>query len=164
MEIIDQFDFMHNGREFTARVCVDEDMGAPWAEHDFHGVISEYTSRAKRPGERVLCEDRGYKRFYDVQESMRKAMRDGWGRHIDGQTKRQATAAAVDADFERMRGWCNDEWCWVGVSVTATGEEDNYSNALWGIESDSPEYHKEVARELADEVPIPETQSEDCGV
>lgn len=63
----------------TARIVRDEHMGAPWEEHDGHGPVSEWTDRAKRPGERVLNEDRGSKRYYDFQEAVKIARRDGWG-------------------------------------------------------------------------------------
>lgn len=62
-----------------ARIEYDEDMGPPWKEHDGHGPVSEWTSRSKRPGERVLCEDRGSKRYYDWQAAIQQAKDDGWG-------------------------------------------------------------------------------------
>lgn len=76
--------------------------------------------------------------------------------HRATMTARQYAAGAARADYERLRGWCNDSWSYVGVVVTAgcecceeyTGE----SLSLWGIESDSFEYLDEVARELADEI------------
>lgn len=66
---------------WTLRVSIEHDdgMGAPWKEHDGHGEVSEWTRRDKRPGEWVLCTDRGSSRFYDAQESQRIAIRDRWG-------------------------------------------------------------------------------------
>lgn len=70
-----------DGRTYRVRISVqfDEDHGAPWEEHDGHGPVSEWTTRDKRPGERVLVSDRGSKRYYDVQEANRIAKADGWG-------------------------------------------------------------------------------------
>jgi hypothetical protein len=55
---------------------------------------------------------------------------------------------------ERMRAWLNDEWEFVGVVAVATisipigGDSFHVielrSAGLWGIESDSPDYLKEV--------------------
>lgn len=67
------------GRRFKVTIEQDSDMGEPWKEHDGHGVVSDWERRDKRPGERVLCSERGSKRFYDVQETMKIAYRDGWG-------------------------------------------------------------------------------------
>jgi hypothetical protein len=71
--------YEYKGHSFKVTIEGDGDMGEPWKEHDGHGVVSDWTSRDKRPGERVLCEDRGSKRFYDVQASSKIARRDGWG-------------------------------------------------------------------------------------
>lgn len=40
------------------------------------------------------------------------------------------------------------------LAINAADEyaPENYSNALWGIESDNPEYHSQVAQELADQI------------
>jgi hypothetical protein len=62
---------------------------------------------------------------------------------------------AAFADFERLRRWCDDQWSYVGVSVTVgfRGVQlvDDYECALWGIESDCGEYVAEIAAELAEE-------------
>jgi len=69
------------GRTYRVRINVqdDTDMGAPWEEHDGHGPVSDWTTREKHPGERLLNSDRGSKRYYDVAEANRIAKRDGWG-------------------------------------------------------------------------------------
>ncbi|WP_396329310.1 hypothetical protein [Burkholderia anthina] len=69
------------GRVYRVRINVpyDEDMGAPWEEHDGHGPVSDWTTRDKRPGEWVLASERGSKRYYDAQEANRIAEQDGWG-------------------------------------------------------------------------------------
>jgi hypothetical protein len=143
------------GFTITARVEQDDQMGEPWKEHDGHGVVSEWTTRSKRPGERVLCEDRGSYRYYDVQASLEIAKRDGWDAEpYKTGTAKERAARAVERDFQFLRDWCRDEWCWVGVvlSVSKGGIElDEYAASLWGIESSAGEYLTEVANELLGE-------------
>lgn len=158
-ESFDQFNFSHEGIRFTARVYADCDMGEPWEVHDGHGPVSDWTRRDKRPGERVLCEDRGSFRYYDVQAATEIARRHGWGvapGWRDGfgpePTKGEIAAEAVRRDFEHLRAWCSGGWHWCGVGVAPEGEEDDsvfYANALWGIESDGGDYIRETACELA---------------
>ena len=84
-----------------------------------HGPVSEWTTRAKQLGERVLVEDRrGAKRYYDFAEAVRIAKRDGWDAPPLGEgTKGQRAARAAEADFNRLRGWCNGDWEYVGIVV-----------------------------------------------
>lgn len=161
--MFDNDTFERGGHNFRVQLPFDEDMGAPWEKHDGHGIISEWTSRDKAPGERVLCEDHGHKRYYDIKATIAIAKKDGWGCSHgslkDGKythshkTKKEAVACAVDQDFERMKAWCNDEWHWCGVVVTMLNDEDEeteLADSLWGIEDDSDDYLDDVANELAD--------------
>ena len=161
---LESFDFDHAGKTFLAEIYTDNDMGAPWENSDWHGIVSDWETRSKLPGEWVLCEDRRARRFYDAQETMKKARADSWGLSDPALIKlcealgRQATrgeivAAAVRADFEFLRGWCDGEWYYVGVCVQATGADCNaFENALWGVESGDTAYIREVAAELASEI------------
>lgn len=63
----------------TATIEHDSDTGAPWSEHDGHGPVTDWTIRAKRPGELILSTDGPHKRYYDFAEACRIARRDGWG-------------------------------------------------------------------------------------
>jgi hypothetical protein len=112
-------------------------------------------------GEMVLCDDRSSKRFYDFQEAVKIARRDGWG--FPGMTEEaratmkrgEIAQRAAMADFERLRAWCNDQWHYVGCVVTLLDEDDEETDeaeSLWGIESDADEYLQETALELADEI------------
>lgn len=146
--------FLHRSRTFRVTFPFDDTCEAPWERGDGHGPVSEWTRRAKRAGERELASDHGHKRFYDVQEAMKIAKRDGWDAEPYGGSKGEKAARAVEADFEFLRRWCNDQWHYVGCVVAlldGDGEEVE-STSLWGIESDSREYLDEVARELADEL------------
>lgn len=147
----DAEEFEHGGYRFIRWTERDSDLREPWIEHDGHGDVVEIVNYPgervlKRPGERVLHRNGRTVWLYDWQDAARKARKD-WGA-TDIQ-------AAVQADFDRMRGWLNDDWWWVGVCVQQldkdgcpTGEVES----LWGIESDSPDYHKEVSEELADQL------------
>lgn len=143
----------------TATIVHDEDMGEPWKEHDGHGPVSDWENRDKRPGERVLHEDHGSKRFYDYAEAIKIAKRDGWDAPPYGEgTAGQRAARAVEADFQRMRAWCNGEWYWVGVrlSVSKNGVTlDEHAASLWGIEGDSNEFGNDYLTEVANEL-LPE--------
>lgn len=68
-----------NGRTYTVETEYDDFMGAPWDEHDGHGIVSDWESRDKHAGEYVLSSDRNSKRFYDYAGTMKKAKAEGWG-------------------------------------------------------------------------------------
>lgn len=67
------------GFRLVATMEFDGDTGAPWLEHDGHGEVTGWTTRAKLPGELILNSDRGSKRYYDFAGACRIARRDGWG-------------------------------------------------------------------------------------
>jgi hypothetical protein len=101
-EIIEQ-----GGHRFRVNIERDDDNEPPWENSDGHGVVSEWTTRDKRPGERVLCSDRHSKRYYDVHETMKIAKRDGWGLN-------------EDAKAELLKRLCGPKKVWqpTGESVT----------------------------------------------
>lgn len=148
-----------HGRFFRAEIRPDDTTEPPWENSDIHGSVSGwYKSREKSPGERILCEDRsGYVRFYDMQESTKIAKRDGWGcAHEEHTTKGERAACAVEADFQYLRKWCNEEWWYVGVVISLHQEVNPHESimlsdhlaSVWGIESDTFDYLNETAREL----------------
>lgn len=142
------------GYDVTARIVRDEDMGPPWKEHDGHGPVSDWTSRAKRAGELVLNEDRGSRRYYDFAEAVKIAKRDGWGPGAPHEAARK--------DFEAMRAWCNDEWWWVGIvlSVSRNGVElSDHAASLWGIDANHPQGNNDYLTEIANEL-LPEALKE----
>jgi hypothetical protein len=162
--------FSHKGYTFRYQCEVDEDMREPWKEHDGHGIISEWTTRGKAPGERIVATDHRSYRYYDIAGTLEVAKRDGWGVRrpestgntpadyapLKGESKRAYTARAVEADFERMRDWCDDKWHWCYISVTlldAEGEETTEREGLGGIDGDDQdEYLATEARELAEQI------------
>lgn len=159
------FDFTHGGKQFRAFIEHDADAGAPWEREDGHVPVSDWVRRDKRPSEVIINRDRGSHRFVCLREAHDLARAQGWGLSSDDMqalrdklgrvpTPREVTARAVEIDIERMRAWCADEWCYVGVCVSLLGPDgepvgDKYAAALWGIESDCDDYIKEAASDLA---------------
>lgn len=151
-----------DGFTFAARIEHDDMHGAPWEECDGHGPVTDWERRGKLPGELVLCDDnpsglRGNtaRRFYDFQDACRIALRDGWNAApyaIEGETARQRAARAARADYEYLRAWCNDDWSYCGVIVTASRNGVELASAsLWGIESNAGDYLRDVANELLED-------------
>ena len=136
------------GYSIKIHIHHDECCGAPWKEHDGHGIVSEWTSRDKRAGELVLCADRSSRRFYDFAGTMDIAKRDGWGLALEHVLKlenklgRKPTAgeiraAAVMRDFDYLRAWCNGEWVWLGYTTeieTPDGETIE-GESCWGFDA-----------------------------
>lgn len=72
--------------------------------------------------------------------------------HRATMSSREYAAKAAKADFEYLKAWCDDQWCYVGVVVTASREGVELGSAsLWGIESNAGDYLLDVANELAPE-------------
>lgn len=139
-----------DGFTLTATAHPDPDHAPPWEEYDGHGIVSDWTTREPNEGERILSRDRGKwgaARYYDFAATVELARKDGWGPGTPEE--------AAEADFARLRDWCNDNWWYVGVAVTVerlgvplTGP---YDHALWGIESDARAYLAQVAEDLSGE-------------
>ncbi len=151
-----------DGFTLTATIHDDDNSGRkPW--HDCgHGPVTGWLSRAKAPGELILASDGGSHRFYDYAAAVAIARRDSWGARpvIDGEAPGAKAARAAMADYEALRAWCNDEWRYVGVSVSVSKDEveltGDYDHALWGIEAnysggDENAYLSSVANEYAGE-------------
>jgi hypothetical protein len=139
-----------DGMSFAVYLERDDYASPPWEEFDCYGPVSGWTSRDKRPGELVLNEDRGSRRYYDYQEACRIARRDRWG-GFQG-TRRQIAAAAARSDFERLRAWCRDDWYFAVLQVKLLDDYGDIiaeSNYIGSVESDGWRYcAEELAREL----------------
>jgi hypothetical protein len=137
----------YRGHSLKITVHFDDTGDAPWDNCDVHGPVSDWTRRDKRPGERVLNEDRGSRRFYDFAEAVRIAKRDGWGlgdkekaelakRLGRTPTAGDIVAEAVERDYAYLRGWCNDEWHYVGFTTeieTPDGRRVD-GESVWGFD------------------------------
>lgn len=153
--------FELDGRRFRVRFPYDEDSTAPWDDCDGHGTVRQvrfgyYDRTPKRAGELVLYAERGAAILYDYEEACRIARKDGWGSKNckPEMSKRQKAATAARDDYNFLRGWCNDLWCYVGVVVSLLDDEGDEMDqrSLWRIESDDYAYHEIVARELAQQL------------
>ena len=122
---------------FAVELMRDEDMREPWRECDGHGEVTDWTSRAKRPGELILNQDGDSCRYYDFSVACAIALRDGWDATPlnDGtETKRQQAARA---DYEYLKAWCEDDRFYVVVRVVLLddeGEETDIDQYLGGVE------------------------------
>ena len=135
----------YRGHTITVQFKRDElGLGAPWEEHDGHGIVSDWVRRDADDGELLLSSDRSFRRFYDFRATMKLAKRDGWGltreakralaarlgRHINGH---DVLREAVMSDYRYLRDWCEDRWEWVWRQVTIDGF--NYYETCGGFES-----------------------------
>jgi hypothetical protein len=145
-----------DGKQYRVDYSYDNTIGAPWEEYDGHGVVSEWTTREKRPSERVLASEGRTRRYYDVALSQMRAISDGWvAAPYDVGTPRQRAARAVEADYRRLKAWCNDKWYWMEVIITEIRIDydgivyDGPSTSMGGVESDSEgEYIDGVINDL----------------
>jgi hypothetical protein len=154
----DQDIFEHKGRRFRVHIERDEHHEPPWESNDGHGPVRASSAANKRPGERVLYKDRHTHWYYDWQAATKLARKDGW--NVAPFDVPNRIERAVQADFDYLRRWCNNDWWYVGVCVELLNSEgmpitDKYEAALWGIESDIDDYIEQVALELASEVQEP---------
>jgi hypothetical protein len=146
-----------NGYAIRILIHPDENTGAPWDMDEGHGPVSDWSTRDKRPGEWILNSYRGAHRFYDAAEAARIAERDGWGLGTDEitglvarlkkadaseLTRGEIIAEAVRRDFDFLRGWCNDEWSYIGFTAELMHERENgvfevvqkLNASCWGFE------------------------------
>ena len=140
------------GYSVRVEVSIDEYYGEPWVECDGHGPVSDWRPRdSKRPGERILHQDRNSCRFYDFAAAVAMARKEDWGSAgDDGLTAGAKAARAAEKDFEHLRGWCNDEWRYVtvGVEVSRRGAVVGDVDYCGGIE-DINDYWREHAADSA---------------
>jgi len=143
-----------DGFDVVAQIVHDEDATPPWDRGDGHGPVSDWTRRAKKPGERTLCEDCGSRRYYDVQEAARLARRDGWDTlPFNEGTAGERAARAVDADYNALRLWCAGEWWYIGVVVRVFRDDVELGGAsLWGIDCNHPNGDNSYLGVIADEL------------
>lgn len=155
--------FEHEGMQFAVSITDDPYMGTPWENCEGHGPVSDWERRSKRPGELILCSERDSRRFYDLQEAMKLAKKEGWDAEpYKTGTKGEQAYRAVMADYEFLRRWCNDQWSYVGMDVALVDGEGSpiedetgdsiYVDSTYGVENDKDEYVMEVARECADNI------------
>ena len=150
-----------NGVFYRATIVRDDDVTPPWKSDDGYGPVSEWTSRTKRAGERILNRDHDAFRYYDFEEAVRIAARDGWDSPPYGQgTPGEKAARAAESDFRFLKAWCDDKWHYVGVVLQATHIRTKIilfdgDVSLWRIECNAPGEDNSYLKEVADEL-LPE--------
>lgn len=122
-----------SGLKYRAKFYADSDRESPDKEHDCHGVTHETRrsveaileadglsddARMRLPLFRELYSERGSYTYYDVIGSINRAVSE-WG------CKPEDAQAAVDQDFEYLRGWYQNEWHWMYVTLTKLDEDGN---------------------------------------
>lgn len=148
-----------DGFTCTATIHQDDTNTPPWENDCGHGPVSDWIRDHPddHPEWRVLSRDRSSARYYKWDEAVEQAMRDSWGcsDRLEGESDLAYRMRAVEQDYKFLRGWCDDEWTYVGVDVTIEREGvtlvDEFAHALWGIESCSPEHCTDTANELLSE-------------
>lgn len=146
MQAINTFDL---GNGFTASVYVDETADGPWDSECGHIDVEYFDREIPRGYTTLNTYGRGYYAF-NTRAAILKASREKWAR------KSADRWAAIKADARRMAEYINGDWCYLGVSVH--NGEDDFSHALWGIESDCEDYVIEVAKELLSQIEAEEQQ------
>ena len=179
MHSIHSEDFTHKGLQFHVTLYPDDTSEAPWEECDGHGPVRFISdSEPLQRGETVLYDCPRGRYVYDWGRAIVQAAREGWGLGADDlaalaqrlgkrPTRAQVRAEAVRKDMTHLRGWCADDWCYIGVCVQRIGPDgepvgDEFAHALWGVES-CGDYWREVAAELAGEM-LPDERAQECAL
>lgn len=136
---------------FNVRYVYDTDADMPWENSEGHGPVRKtrtphwHRYSGKKPGERPLNKpDRGeYQYYYDWQAATKAARVDGWNTVLYDAPNR--VQRAVQADFDFLRGYLREDWCYVGVVIE--DKDGNELDSVFGVET-FKDYHREHAREM----------------
>ena len=142
------------GFKLKFEIQYDDYHEPPWEDCDGMGVVTDwihgYRDEEKYGWE--LCNDYHSHRYYDWRATLPEAMRDGWDAPpYGGNDKRAKAMRAMKSKYEFLRGWCNEDWWYVGWIVTLydpNGDEID-SESVWGYESESMDYIASCARDAA---------------
>jgi len=140
-----------NGWQIKVEFQRDDDMCAPWKEHDGHGYVYETHEREEHMDDWELNSERGWYRYYDWKKTLPLAIKDLWDAKPYGGNKQERAMRAMKHDCEWLRRWCQDDWWWCGMTVTLLDENDFEidSESCWGYDSDSIDYLCSEARNWA---------------
>lgn len=147
--------FEVNGRQYRVDFEQDDTQGYPWDWSDGHGPVRQSSkphrdgSSDKRPNERPLniAGRNEYQFYYDWQQAIKDAKRDGWNTAPYDAPDR--ALRAVQADFDYLRNYIEGDWCYLVVTVTDV-ETEEYT-CLGGVES-LGDYASECAYDMAKEL------------
>jgi hypothetical protein len=141
-----------DGIDFLISIEPDQDCPPPWENCDGHGAISMRAARSgefaeyawKKPYQIFLGATRSNGHpmhvFYDVQESIRVAKRDGWNTApYAWKTKGEQADAAVRADVRYLAGYLSGKWEYSFITVHALDDSGDLlplSDSIGGVEYD----------------------------
>lgn len=130
----------------------DDDGHGPVRKSNHRHGVNWSTNGDKKPGERPLnCPDRNeYQFYYDWQQAMKIAKRDGWNAAPYDAPNR--ALRAVQADFDFLRGFLNDQWHYAGIVCTVLdtdGDETEETDSCWGFETLN-NYHETEGKSMAE--------------
>jgi hypothetical protein len=158
-------------------IIADYDFGPPEQEHDGHGVVMDFDydptdvdalieregwdddeqcsahamEEVARAGLFLLVGNgrrHGFEKYYDVWETLKIAAAQ-WGVPADD---KDALMKAVISDYEYVKGWYNNDWCWAYLQVTllnSDGEElTGHTASLGGFEWGLEDCEKYIGREV----------------
>lgn len=153
-------------REYTVTFSADDYMEAPeMAYPDSHGVIVRLDHDIKRydySEDEMLTDEEKMRMalyrplgpslntwdhvYYDYIGSLHKAVKE-WGR-----TEADAPAA-VEQDYNYLRGWYQGEWHWCIVTATTTVDGREFTNSIGGYESTiEPDTLDEILRDITHDI------------
>ena len=127
-----------SGLAYHVEYWQDLDLPPPQEWGDCHGVVHRSICRVdddyiadmqesgdlpedllmRLPAFRLLYAERGDYLYYDVIASATRAATD-WG------CKPEDVADVVDNDFEYLRGWYENDWSWMGITLTKLDDDGN---------------------------------------
>jgi hypothetical protein len=167
-------DCSRTGLSYVVNFYYDADMTPPDVLNDGHGVVldqddyqsvqdslayaeEENTDEAVELRLRVdmmqRLDDqalRSWPRYYDVWMSLQKARKEQW--NGADSTDHNALMAAVNADYDYLRGWYTADWWWAVIEVMPLDDEgepmEQYAQGLGGLCSFDMTYNEAVVEEL----------------
>jgi hypothetical protein len=179
-----------SGKKYHVELYYDYDMGPPQQEGDGYGVTErldwnptneeqleqhiidnepEIEEETRLRLMRQLSNENwgSSALYYDVLSSLHKAREEGWGAGAEWKaanpnaTKEEELMYVVNKDFDHLKGWYDDDWHWVTVSVAPLNEDDepdeDHREYCGGYEStivdhDQRKWFDEVIEDLAHSV------------
>jgi hypothetical protein len=167
--------FTYKDSEFEYTLESDYGNGAPWEEHDGHGVVESRSGETKAPHEVVLDYDRNTYWFYDIKASTAVAKKDGWGLPEKAKqdllnlinyrgakrgepartelTQGEITSEAVRLDADYCRRYLAGAVTWVRLKVELPGTDKvEYLGGILYDERGPDDYLESLAVELAGQI------------
>ena len=146
-------------RTYVVNFYYDADATPPDVLHDGHGIVLDEDDYQTLQDSLTCAEEdntdeavelrlrmdmmrrlddpvmRSWPRYYDVWMSLQKARKEQW--NGADSTDHNALMAAVNADYDYLRGWYHSDWWWAHVEVMPLDDEgepmEQYAQTLGGM-------------------------------